>query len=222
MRSWRDSGQPSTVAPQAVQHILPDLPNDTLMYLLGSRYCETDRFSELAWSLFKDVPPGWGRVQAICDFVHRHIEFGYQHARSTKTAWDTHMERQGVCRDFAHLAITLCRCMNIPARYCTGYLGDIGVPADPAPMDFSAWRLRPILGGRLVRSAARHNVPRINRIGKPRGRDATDVALSTAFRAEHPGDFQGVVRNWRRSRRPGPLPRRASCCYHPVAWFRRS
>ena len=115
------------------------LPVDTLVYLLGSRYCETDRFTQIAWAQFGNVAKGWPLVQAICDYVHDRIKFGYEHASPTKTAWDAHTERRGVCRDFAHLAITLCRCMNIPARYCTGYLGDIGVPPDPAPMDFSAW-----------------------------------------------------------------------------------
>jgi transglutaminase-like putative cysteine protease len=175
-----DEGLPDPIARYAVQHIIPALPDDTLVFLLGSRYCETDRFYDIAWSLFKDAPLGWGRVQAICDFVHRHITFGYQHARVTKTAWEAHSERQGVCRDFAHLAITLCRCMNIPARYCTGYLGDIGVLADPAPMDFSAW-FEAYLGGRWYTFDARHNMPRIGRVLVARGRDAADVALSTTF-----------------------------------------
>ena len=176
----RDSGVPSTSAPAAVQHTLPELPSDVLVYLLGSRYCETDRFYDIAWSLFGGTPVGWPRVQAVCDFVHRHIAFGYHHARPTKTAWEVYAERQGVCRDFAHLAITFCRCLNIPTRYCTGYLGDIGVPADPAPMDFSAW-FEAYLGGRWYTFDARHNVPRIGRVLMARGRDATDVALSTAF-----------------------------------------
>jgi transglutaminase-like putative cysteine protease len=175
-----DSGLPDPVVLNAAQHIIPELPDDTLVYLLGSRYCETDRFYDIAWSLFQASPLGWGRVQAICDFVHRHITFGYQHARATKTAWEAHSERQGVCRDFAHLAITLCRCMNIPARYCTGYLGDIGVPIDPAPMDFSAW-FEAFLGGRWYTFDARHNTPRIGRVLMARGRDAADVAISTTF-----------------------------------------
>jgi transglutaminase-like putative cysteine protease len=164
-----DSGEPDVVEPHALQHPIEDLPEETLVFVLGSRYCETDRLSEIAWSRFGAVPPGWGRVQAIVDFVHEHITFGYEHARPTKTAWDVYVERAGVCRDFTHLAVTLCRCMNIPARYCTGYLGDIGVPPVPAPMDFSAW------------FDARHNRPRIGRIIMARGRDATDVAISTAF-----------------------------------------
>ena len=148
--------------------------------LAQGRYCDTDRLLDEAWSLFGNTPPGWPRVQAICDYVHDRIEFGYAHADSTRTAWDAYQERRGVCRDFAHLAITFCRCMNIPARYCTGYLGDIGVPPDPAPMDFSAW-FEVFLSGQWYRFDARHNVPRIGRILMARGRDATDVALSTAF-----------------------------------------
>jgi transglutaminase-like putative cysteine protease len=175
-----DSGMPDVVVADAGQHAIGDLPDDVLVFLLGSRYCETDRLSETAWSLFGNVPAGWQRVQSICDFVHGHIRFGYEHARPTKTAWDTYMERTGVCRDFAHLAVTFCRCMNIPARYCTGYLGDIGVPPSDAPMDFSAW-LEVFLGGRWYTFDARHNRPRIGRIVMARGRDATDVAISTTF-----------------------------------------
>jgi transglutaminase-like putative cysteine protease len=176
----RDSGEPDMIAPQAEQHSLEDLPVDVLIYLLGSRYCETDRLSNKAWSLFGRVPKGWQLVQAICDYVHDRIKFGYEHASPTKTAWGAHRERRGVCRDFAHLAITLCRCMNIPARYCTGYLGDIGVPPDPAPMDFSAW-FEVYLGDRWYTFDARHNMPRIGRILMGRGRDATDVAIVTSF-----------------------------------------
>jgi transglutaminase-like putative cysteine protease len=176
----QDSGAPDDVAPEALQHSLETLPVDHLVYLLGSRYCETDRFTDIAWSLFGNVPKGWALVQAICDYVHNRIKFGYEHASATKTAWDAHTERRGVCRDFAHLAITLCRCMNIPARYCTGYLGDIGVPADPSPMDFSAW-FEVYLGDRWYTFDARHNKPRIGRILMARGRDATDVAIVTSF-----------------------------------------
>jgi transglutaminase-like putative cysteine protease len=175
-----DNGEPDAVAPQAEQHELGDLPVGVLVYLLGSRYCETDRLSNTAWSLFGNVPKGWPLVQAICDYVHEHITFGYQHASATKTAWDVHNEKRGVCRDFAHLAVTLCRCMNVPARYCTGYLGDIGVPPDPSPMDFSAW-FEVYLGGRWYTFDARHNHPRIGRILMARGRDATDVAILTSF-----------------------------------------
>jgi transglutaminase-like putative cysteine protease len=175
-----DSGAPDDIAPAAVQHPLERLPVDTLVYVLGSRYCETDRFIKIAWSKFGKVPKGWPLVQAICDYVHGHIEFGYAHANPTKTAWDVHNEGRGVCRDFAHLAITLCRCMNVPARYCTGYLGDIGVPPEPDPMDFSAW-FEVYLGDRWYTFDARHNVPRIGRILMARGRDATDVAITTSF-----------------------------------------
>ena len=176
----RDSGAPDDVAPDAAQHSLEKLPVDALVYLLGSRYCETDRFTNIAWSLFGKVPKGWPLVQAICDYVHGHIKFGYEHASPTKTAWDAHTEKRGVCRDFAHLAVTLCRCMNVPARYCTGYLGDIGVPLEDTPMDFSAW-FEVYLGGRWYTFDARHNIPRIGRILMARGRDATDVAIVTSF-----------------------------------------
>lgn len=175
-----DRGEPDIVASWAHQHPVPDLPEETLVFLLGSRYCETDRLTEVAWKLFGNAPPGWGRVQAICDFVHQHIAFGYQHARSTKTAWEAFNERQGVCRDYAHLAITFCRCLNFPARYCTGYLGDIGVPASADPMDFSAW-FEVYLGGRWYTFDARNNVPRIGRVLIARGRDAADVAISSTF-----------------------------------------
>jgi transglutaminase-like putative cysteine protease len=175
-----DSGEPDRVTPEAVQHPVQELPDDVLVYLLGSRYCETDRLSDTAWGLFGHVEPGWTRLQAILDFTHKQIEFGYQHARSTKTAWDAHQERKGVCRDYAHLAITLCRCMNIPARYCTGFLGEIGVPKADAPMDFSAW-FEAYLGGEWHTVDARHNFPRIGRILMARGRDATDCALTTSF-----------------------------------------
>jgi transglutaminase-like putative cysteine protease len=176
----RDSGEPDAIAPQAGQQALEELPVNVLIYLLGSRYCETDRLSNKAWALFGQVPKGWPLVQAICDYVHDRIKFGYEHASATRTAWGAHTARRGVCRDFAHLAIALCRCMNVPARYCTGYLGDIGVPADPAPMDFSAW-FEAFLGDRWYTFDARHNAPRIGRILMGRGRDATDVAMVTSF-----------------------------------------
>jgi transglutaminase-like putative cysteine protease len=175
-----DSGQPDVVEPAARQYEVAELPHDTLAFLLASRYCETERLMNEAWSRFGKTPLGWPRVQAICDFVHSHVRFGYQHARATKTAAEVVIERRGVCRDFAHLAITLCRCMNIPARYCTGYLGDIGVPPEPEPMDFSAW-FEVYLGGRWHTFDARHNTPRIGRIVMARGRDAADVAFSTTF-----------------------------------------
>lgn len=176
----RDSGRPDAVAPQAGQRELDKLPVDVLIYLLGSRYCETDRLSSVAWSVFGQVAKGWPLVTAICDYVHDRIAFGYQYASPTKTAFDAYTQRRGVCRDFAHLAVTLCRCMNVPARYCTGYLGDIGVPIDESPMDFSAW-FEAYIGDHWYTFDARHNHPRIGRILMARGRDATDVAIATSF-----------------------------------------
>jgi transglutaminase-like putative cysteine protease len=174
-----DTGKPDVVRAVA-QTPIEALPEETLVFLLGSRYCETDRLMAVAWQMFGHAPTGWGRVQAICDFVHRHITFGYAHARPTKTAWEAYREGKGVCRDFAHLAVALCRCMNIPARYCTGYLGDVGVPPVDAPMDFSGW-FEAYLDGGWYTFDARHNVPRIGRVLIARGRDAADVAISTAF-----------------------------------------
>ena len=176
----RDAGLPDEIAPQAIQHPVDELPDETLVYLLGSRYCETEALSDVAWPLFGAVQPGWSRVQAICDYVHERLSFGYHNARATRTAAQAHAEQVGVCRDFAHLAITLCRCMNIPARYCTGYLGDIRVEPLPGPMDFSAW-FEVFLGGRWRAFDARHNAPRIGRTLMARGRDATDAAITTAF-----------------------------------------
>jgi len=175
-----DSGLPDTVDLNAQQHAVEDLPAETLVYLLGSRYCETDCLSEMAWMLFGKTPLGWPRVQAICDFVHARVHFGYQHARATKTALETYNERTGVCRDYTHLAIAFCRCMNIPARYCTGYLGDVGVPVAPEPMDFSAW-FEAYLGGRWHTFDPRNHVPRIGRVLIAQGRDAADVPLSHTF-----------------------------------------
>jgi transglutaminase-like putative cysteine protease len=175
-----DSGLPDEVMPSARQWDINALPNDAMPFLLASRYCDTEKLLNLAWSLFGDIRGGWERAQAICDYAHERIEFGYHHARGDRTASEGHSERIGVCRDFAHLAVTLCRCMNIPARYCTGYLGDIGVPPDPAPMDFSAW-FEVFLDGRWFTFDARHNHPRVGRIVIARGRDAADVAISTAF-----------------------------------------
>jgi transglutaminase-like putative cysteine protease len=153
---------------------------DVLPFLYGSRYCDTQRLTDQAWWLFGNIAGGWQRVQAVCDYVHDHIKFGYHYARCDRTASEGYAEQIGVCRDFAHLAITLCRCMNIPARYCTGYLGDIGVPRDPAPMDFSAW-FEVYLDGRWLSFDARHNQRRIGRIVIARGRDAADTAISTQF-----------------------------------------
>jgi transglutaminase-like putative cysteine protease len=176
----RDPGAPDEVVVGAEQTPVEQLPDDVIVFLLGSRYCETQQLNDLAWALFGDVAPGWERAQAIVAYAHERITFGYEHARPTRTAFEAHEERIGVCRDYAHLAIALCRCMNIPARYCTGYLGDIGVPPSDAPMDFSAW-MQVYLGGRWITMDARHNKPRIGRIMMAYGRDATDVAIVTNF-----------------------------------------
>jgi transglutaminase-like putative cysteine protease len=175
-----DSRLPDPVSPQAREVPVQDLPHDTLRYLLNSRYCEVDRFSTIALELFGATPPGWSRVQAVCDWVHTRVSFGYQYARPTKSALDVFTERFGVCRDFQHLAVTLCRALNIPARYATGYLGDIGVPASPDPMDFSAW-FEVYLEDRWWTFDARHNHPRIGRVLIATGRDASDVAMTTSF-----------------------------------------
>src|SRR4029077_12304545 len=167
------------VVSTARQTPVEELPDETLLFLLGSRYCETDLLSQVAWDLFGKSSTGWGRVQAICDHVHRHIAFGYERARS-KTAWEAFQEGTGVCRDYAHLAIAFCRCMNIPARYCTGYLGDIGVPPPYGPMDFAAW-FEAYLDGHWYTFDARNNIPRIGRVLIARGRDAADVAISSTF-----------------------------------------
>jgi len=175
-----DSGTPDRVASGLEQRPVEALPEETLLFLLGSRYCETDLLAETAWDLFDAAPTGWQRVQAICDFVHHHIQFGYGLSSPTKTAFQVFQDRKGVCRDFAHLAITLCRCMNIPARYCTGYLSDIGMPPPYAPMDFAAW-FEAYLGDGWYTFDPRNNMPRIGRILIARGRDAADVALTTSF-----------------------------------------
>ncbi|MGI8673167.1 MAG: transglutaminase-like domain-containing protein [Luteitalea sp.] len=159
-----------------------ELPPEVLRYLMGSRFCEVDLLSATALELFGNAPRGWARVQAICDWVHQRVAFSYPHARPTRTALDVFTERVGVCRDFQHLAVTFCRCMNIPARYVTGYLGDIGVPRSPTPMDFSAW-FEAYLDGCWQTFDARHNLPRIGRVLMATGLDATDVAITTSFGA---------------------------------------
>ncbi len=188
----QDSGLPDEVNWDAQEVPIDRLPDDILIFLMGSRYADTDLLSDIAWSLFGGTPRGWGRVQAIVDYVHNRIRFDYQLARSTRTASEGHQEQVGVCRDFAHLAVSLCRCMNIPARYCTGYLGDIGIPPVDAPMDFSAW-FEVYLSGRWYTFDARHNTPRIGRVVMARGRDATDVAISTAFGQAILGRFDVVT-----------------------------
>ena len=187
-----DSGLPEQLPVNAQQHAVPELPAETLLYLVGSRYCDTQKLSALAWSTFGGYSKGWSLVKAILDYTHDRIRFSYPSARDERTAFEANEERIGVCRDFAHLAITLCRCMNIPARYCTGYLGDIGVPVDPAPMDFSAW-FEIFMGGRWWTLDARHNEPRIGRIVVARGRDAADVAISTAFGSANLVEFKVIT-----------------------------
>jgi transglutaminase-like putative cysteine protease len=177
-----DSGLPDEINLSAVQHPVQDLPYEALPYLLNSRYCEVDLLNDEAWKLFGNIVGGWARVQAICDWCHDNVKFGYEFARPTKTAAQVYQERQGVCRDFTHLAVTFCRCLNIPARYVTGYLGDIGVPEVDLPMDFSAW-FEVYLSGRWWTFDARHNTPRIGRVLMAQGRDATDVAITTSFGA---------------------------------------
>jgi len=174
------SGRPDMKIDGARLHPVEELPSDCMEYMVASRYCEVDRMAQIAWDLFGWTPFSWQRVQAVMDWVHANVAFGYEHARSTKTAYDVYIERRGVCRDFQHLAITFLRCLNIPARYATGYLGDIGVPISPSPMDFSAW-MEVYLGGYWYTVDARHNIPRIGRVLQARGRDAIDVALTTSF-----------------------------------------
>jgi len=185
LRLWNstlieDSGLPDQENPAAREVPVEELPHEMLRYLLASRYCEVDLLSTIALELFSNVTPGWQRVQAICEWVHRKVTFGYNFARSTKTALEVYTERTGVCRDFQHLAIAFCRSLNIPARYVTGYLGDIGVPAAPFPMDFSAW-FEVYLEDRWWTFDARHNQPRIGRVLMATGRDAADVAITTSF-----------------------------------------
>ena len=185
-----DSGLPDVQVPDAFQQQVQDLPSDVLMFLLASRYCEVDsELRDTAWSLFGQLPAGWPLVQAVCEFVHRHIRFDYMQARANRTALEVFRERTGVCRDYMHLAITFCRCLNIPARYCTGYLGDIGVPPSAAPMDFSAW-FEVYLGGKWHAFDARNNAPRIGRILMAHGRDAADVALTTTFGVNQLSSFR--------------------------------
>ena len=185
-----DCGLPDLQVPQAGQAQVQDLPAEVLVYLLASRYCEVDsELRDLAWSLFQHAAPGWSRVQAICDYVYQHIRFDYLQARANRTALEVYREQVGVCRDYMHLAITFCRACNIPARYCTGYLGDIGVPPGASPMDFSAW-FEAFLGGQWYTFDARNNVPRIGRVLMARGRDAADVALTTTFGINRLQSFQ--------------------------------
>ena len=176
----RDSGQPDQSVPNVRQVPVEELPEESLVFLLASRFCDSDRLLDLAWSLFGAAEPGLGRVRAICDFTHQHIQFGYEHARATRTASEAYEERQGVCRDYAHLAVAFCRALNIPARYCTGYLSDVGTPRPYPPGDFAAW-FEAFLGGQWWTFDPRNNLPRIGRILMARGRDAADVAITTTF-----------------------------------------
>jgi transglutaminase-like putative cysteine protease len=187
-----DPGTPDLVSLNAQEHPVNDLPPETLRYLLNSRYCEVDRLSNIAVELFGWQAPGWGRVQAICDWVHAKVAFGYHHARSSKTALDVFTERTGVCRDFQHLAVTFCRALNIPARYATGYLGEIGVPPTGTPMDFSAW-FEVYLDNQWWAFDARNNQPRIGRILMATGRDASDVAITTSFGIANLTNFSVVT-----------------------------
>ena len=175
-----DTGEPDAVIPGAPQIPVEDLPEEALVFLLASRFCDSDQLLDLAWKLFGSAKPGWGRVQAICDFVHKHIEFGYAHASVTRTASEAYAEKRGVCRDYAHLAVAFCRALNIPARYCTGYLGDVGTPPPYPPGDFAAW-FETYIGGHWYTFDPRNNVPRIGRVLIARGRDAADVAMTTTF-----------------------------------------
>jgi transglutaminase-like putative cysteine protease len=185
LRLWNttiieDSGQPDLIHPYAQQWPVQTLPLEVLPFLLGSRYCEVDKLTDIAWSLFGQTQPGWARVQAVCDWVHQNVQFGYQFTNPSKSACDVYRERTGVCRDLNHLALTFCRCLGIPARYVSGYLGDIGVSLSPCPMDFSGW-FEAYLDGRWDTFDARHNSPRVGRVVMARGRDAVDVAFTTSF-----------------------------------------
>jgi transglutaminase-like putative cysteine protease len=175
-----DTGLPDPIVSNATQMSVQDLPEEALVFLLASRFCDSDRLLDLSWTHFGQIDPGWGRVQAICNFVHERIAFGYEHARVTRTASEAYDEKCGVCRDYAHLAIAFCRALNIPARYCTGYLSDVGTPSPYPPGDFAAW-FEAYLGGQWHMFDPRNNVPRIGRVLLARGRDAADVAITTTF-----------------------------------------
>lgn len=204
----RDSGIPDQWDKSAAEIWPADLPSGVIEYMLSSRYCEVDELSATAWSLFGNYEPGWNRVQQICNYVNAQIRFDYQFARNTRTAAQALNERVGVCRDFTHLAIAFCRCMNIPARYCNGFLGDIGVPPDPAPMDYNAW-FEAYLGGKWYTFDARHNMPRIGRILVARGRDAADIPMIHTFGPHALQKFEIVteeVATEPEHRRPGRVP----------------
>jgi len=185
----KDSGLPDPIVPDATQIPVHELPEEALVFLLGSRYCDNDRMLDLAWELFGHTRPGWERVQAICDFAHQRIAFGYEHARVTRTAFEAYEDKRGVCRDYAHLAIAFCRALNIPARYCTGYLSDVGTPLPYPPGDFAAW-FEAYLGGHWHMFDPRNNTPRIGRVLIARGRDAADVAITTTFGPNNLNNFR--------------------------------
>lgn len=185
----RDNGRPDIVVPEAGQIPVDRLPDDTLLFLLASRFCESDKLLDMTWELVGKTKPGWARVQAICDFVHHRIRFDYVAARPTRTAVEAYQEGVGVCRDYAHLAIALCRALNIPARYCTGYLSDVGSRPPLPPGDFAAWFEAYLDGGWYVFDP-RNNSPRIGRILMARGRDAADVAMVTTFGANTLKEFR--------------------------------
>jgi transglutaminase-like putative cysteine protease len=194
MKIWTDTvasddGLPDRVAADASQVPVESLPDDALLYLLASRYCDSDLLSKVAWTLFAHIEPGWARVQAICDFVHEHITFDYRAARPSRTALGAYEDQRGVCRDYAHLAIALCRALNVPARYCTGYLSDVGTPKPYPAGDFAAW-FEAYLGGQWHTFDPRNNVPRIGRFLIARGRDAADVAMTTTFGANTLSGFR--------------------------------
>lgn len=176
----RDSGLPDPVITKGWQVSVEHLPDDALVFLLASRFCDSDRLLDLAWSLFSSAEPGLGRVRAVCDFVHNHIAFGYEHASVGRSASQAYEDRRGVCRDYAHLAVAFCRALNIPARYCTGYLSDIGTPLPHAAGDFAAW-FEAYIGGEWQMFDPRNNTPRMGRVLIARGRDAADVAITTTF-----------------------------------------
>jgi len=175
-----DDGRPDPVLPAVGASPLESLPVEDLAFLLPSRYCEVDLLGDTAWANFGHLAPGWGQVQAVCDWVHATLTYGYEHASPTMTAAQALAARAGVCRDFQHLAITICRCLNLPARYVSGWLGDIGIEPVPTPMDLHAWFEVRLADGWYAFDA-RHNVPRAGRVAMAKGRDAADVAFTTAF-----------------------------------------
>ncbi|SDD70246.1 Transglutaminase-like enzyme, putative cysteine protease [Paracoccus isoporae] len=187
-----DSGLPEPEFPEAQEMPIEALPDDVLQFLMPSRYCDSDLLLAQAWDLFGQVPQGWNRVQAIMDWVHNHITFNYQDADATRTAKDAFDQGKGVCRDFAHLAIAMCRALNIPARYVNAHLGDFGVPVPPDPMDYAA-SVQVYLSGRWWNFDPRNNSRRIGRIPVGYGRDATDVALISSFGAHRLLNFTVIT-----------------------------